>query len=336
MADAGPARTTLPNARQVPRFAGISTFCRFPAIEAVPPSQRPVDWAVYGIPFDGGTTYRPGARFGPRAIREASQYIKPVHLEHDIDLSRVLSMVDAGDAPVRPFSCRQTLELAADFAGRIGDPKHTRLLAVGGDHSIAFANLQATWSRRGGPSASASGGGLAVLHFDAHLDTTDQVWDEKWTHASPFIRAIEEGILDPKRMLSVGIRGPLNDRADLDFGRERGIDIVTYEQWRTGDGEARIEAFLKRLGDDETYLTFDIDCVDPAFAPGTGTPCCGGFTSAESIGLLRRCAGLNVVGADVVEVLPDRDPAGITSLLAAHLIFEILALGALHAAGRGR
>ncbi len=291
----------------------------------VPAEQSPLDWVLYGIPYDGSVTYRPGAKFGPRAIREASQYIKPVHLEHDVNLAMVFSLADAGDAPVLPYSCKGTLDAACEFAKTLGDPARTKLFAVGGDHSIAYANIRATWERRGRPE-----GGLAMLHFDAHLDTTDEVWGEKWTHASPFIRAIEDGLLDPKRMLSVGIRGPLNAAGDLAYAREHGIELVTYQEWQSGDGGTRIDAFLEKLGDEEVYLTFDIDCIDPAFAPGTCTPCCGGFTSAEAIGLIRRCAGVNLVGADVVEVLPDRDPAGITSLLASHVLFEILCLAAVY------
>lgn len=325
MADTTTLRTNLPNARVTPRFAGVATFCRFPLLADVPAEQLPVDWALYGIPYDGSVTYRPGAKFGPRAIREASQYIKPVHLEHEVNLAAVFSMADAGDAPVLPYSCKDTLDAACKFAMTLGDPAQTKLFAIGGDHSIAYANLRATWERRGRPA-----GGLALLHFDAHLDTTDEVWGEKWTHASPFIRAIEDGLLDPKRMLSVGIRGPLNDAGDLEYARQHGIELVTYQDWKSGDGEARISSFLEKLGDEEVYLTFDIDCIDPAFAPGTGTPCCGGLTSAEAIDLIRRCSGVNLVGADVVEVLPDRDPAGITSLLASHVLFEILCLAAVY------
>lgn len=325
MADTTTLRTNLPNARVTPRFAGVATFCRFPLLADVPAEQLPVDWALYGIPYDGSVTYRPGAKFGPRAIREASQYIKPVHLEHEVNLAAVFSMADAGDAPVLPYSCKDTLDAACKFAMTLGDPAQTKLFAIGGDHSIAYANLRATWERRGRPA-----GGLALLHFDAHLDTTDEVWGEKWTHASPFIRAIEDGLLDPKRMLSVGIRGPLNAAGDLEYARQHGIELVTYQDWKSGDGEARISSFLEKLGDEEVYLTFDIDCIDPAFAPGTGTPCCGGLTSAEAIDLIRRCSGVNLVGADVVEVLPDRDPAGITSLLASHVLFEILCLAAVY------
>jgi agmatinase len=289
----------------------------------VPKASRPVDWAIYGGPIDVGVTFRPGTRFGPRAIRDASQYIKPYSIEHDVNVCDVLSLADAGDAPVRMYSCKETLDAACAFASTLGEPATTKLMAVGGDHSIAYANIKATWQRRGSPA-----GGLALLHIDSHLDTVDITGGEKWTHASPFIRAIEDGLIDPKRMLSVGIKGPLNTKDDLAYATDHAIEIVTYERWRR-EGQALIRAFLDRLGDDEAYLTFDIDAIDPAFAPGTGTPSVGGFTSAEALLLLRSFAGANVVGADVVEVLPDRDHGQITSLLAAHIMFEILCLDAI-------
>jgi len=323
-------RTSLPNARQFPRYSGLATFCRFPPIQDVPEHQQPVDWALYGVPFDLGVTYRPGARFGPRAIRNESAYIKPVHLEHGLNIAQILSMADAGDVPVSAFDWKATLDAATDFALNIGDPKHTKLLAVGGDHSIAYANIRATWQRRGKPK-----NGLALLHFDAHLDTVDVISGNRWSHGSPFRRAIEDGFIDPRRMLSIGIRGPLNTTEDLDFAKQHGIEMVTLDQWRSGAGNQRIDAFMKKLAEDEVYLTFDVDCVDPAFAPGTGTPCCGGFTSAEALGLLRRWAGVNLVGADVVEVLPDRDVSGITALLASHVIFEILSISAVRASRGG-
>jgi len=331
-------RTILPDARVTPRFAGICTFCRFPLLDAVPPENRPVDFALYGVPFDAGVTFRPGARFGPRAIREASQYIKPYSLEHDINIADVLSLADAGDSPISPFALKETLDTVADFALTLGEDT-TRLFAVGGDHSIAYANMQATWFRHGQPA-----GGLPLIHVDSHLDTVDITGGEKWTHASPFRRAIESGFLNPRRMLSIGVKGPLNTARDLDFAREQGINVVTYEQWRdpSSGASGRIDAFLEQLGATPVYVTFDIDMVDPAFAPGTGTPSIGGFTSAEALGLLRRLGraktgsprrGLNIIGADVVEVLPDRDVAGITSLLASHVIFEVLCLAALWKAG---
>jgi agmatinase len=315
-------RTRLPDARTTPRFAGPCTFCRYPLLESVAPEHLPVDWAIYGVPFDGGVTYRPGARFGPRAIREASQYVKPYSIEHDANVCEMLSLADAGDAPVRPYGIKETLDAVARFAETLGDQAHTKLLAVGGDHSIAYANIRATWLRRGRPAS-----GLALIHFDSHLDTVDAVWGERWGHASPFIRAIEDGLIDPRAMLSIGIKGPLNRRDDLDYAVSKGITILTYERWKR-EGPGVIAAFLDRIGRRDTYLTFDIDCVDPAFAPGTGTPCVGGFTSAEALAILRSLRGARLVGADVVEVLPDRDVSDITAFLASHVMFEILALDA--------
>lgn len=319
-------KTILPDSRRSPRFAGLCTFGRYPRLEDVAPANLPLDWAIYGVPFDAGVTYRPGARFGPRAIRVESQYVKRYSIEHDVDVTQQLSVADAGDAPVLPYSLKGTLDAVTQFAAGLADKKTTRLFAIGGDHSIAYANIKATWQRRGKPR-----GGLALLHFDSHLDTVDSVWEEKWSHASPFIRAIEDGFIDPHRMLSVGIKGPLNAAADLDFAKTRGVTIVTYDQWRraSSEGTGEVQSFVQRLAGEEAYLSFDIDCVDPAFAPGTGTPSVGGFTSAEALSLIRSLAGANIVGADVVEVLPDRDAAGITSLLAAHIVFEVLCLDAI-------
>lgn len=331
-------RTNLVNPRRVPRFAGVSAFCRYPLIDAVEPDCLPVDWAIYGAPFDTGTTYRPGARLGPRAVRDESQYVKPYHIPYDLTLTDVLSLADAGDAPVNTFDCESNAVAVAEFAAGLGDPDHTRLLMVGGDHSNTLANLRAVNQRhrRANPGAPP----LALIHFDSHVDTVDVTLGERYSHASPFIRAVEEGLIDPQRMLSIGIKGPLNTPKDLDYAREHGVTMITYEQWKAGgsEGMERIDAFLADLGDADAYLTFDIDCIDPAFAPGTGTPSIGGFTSAEALALLRHVGraagahegrGFRLLGADVVEVLPDRDHAGITALLAAHILFEILCLDAL-------
>ena len=245
-----------------------------------------------------------------------------------MNIAQVYSLADAGDTPVRPYSCKETLDAMVDFAETIGEPEHTRLFAIGGDHSIAYGNIRATWERRGSRT-----GGLALIHFDAHLDTADVIWGEQWTHGSPFRRAIEDGLIDPKRMLSIGIRGPLNTSDDLEYAKSHGVQIVTAGDVMRGDGRQTIARFLKALGDDEAYLTFDIDCVDPAFAPGTGTPCSGGFSSSDVLSLLRMCAGKNIVGADLVEVLPDRDPSQVTALLASHVMFEIIAAAAVRERG---
>lgn len=338
-------RTVLPNPRRSPRFAGIATFCRYPRLENVTAENKPVDWAIYGVPFDGGVTYRPGARFAPRAIREESQYVKRYSLAHDIDLCDLLSLADAGDAPVAPYSCEENAQVVYEFAMSLpqaaaaakgakpsrgagkqaNGPMLTKPFAVGGDHSIAYANIRAAFERAGSPR-----GGLALLHFDSHLDTVDAVWGERWGHASPFRRAIEAGYVNPKKMLSIGIKGPLNTRDDLDFAREHGVTILTYADIsKQASIGAPVQKFVKKLGQAPAYITFDIDCVDPAFAPGTGTPSVGGFTSAQALDLIRACRGVSLVGADIVEVLPDRDHAGITSLLAAHILFEILCLDAV-------
>lgn len=316
-------RTRLPDSRVSPRFAGLCTFGRYPRLEDLLPHAAPPDWLIFGVPFDAGVTYRPGARFGPRAIRDASQYLKRYSLEHNVDVCQLLSLADAGDAPIRPYDCHQNTDAVADWATALPSPNHTRLLALGGDHSIALANLRATFRRAGSPA-----GGLSLIHFDSHLDTVDAVWGEKFGHASPFIRAIEEGLVNPRNMLSIGIKGPLNTPSDLDFATRHGITIVTYDDWRWRQGAAAIAATTARLKRTPCYLTFDIDAIDPAYAPGTGTPCPGGFTSAEALHLLRSLAGLDILGADIVEVLPDRDPAGITAFLAAHIAFEILCLDA--------
>jgi agmatinase len=314
--------TNLPNPRVSPRFAGIATFGRYPRLEDVQQACRPIDWAIYGVPFDSGVTFRPGARFGPRAMRDASQYLKRYHLEHDVDVCEALSLCDAGDAPTCPYDIEQNARAVCDWAMNLPVEKSTKLFALGGDHSIAYANIKASWLRAGSPK-----GGLALLHFDSHLDTVESVWDSKWSHASPFRRAIEDGLVNPRAMLSVGIKGPLNRKDDLDFARDHGVTILTHAQFAKL-GVEPIAKFVSGLGAAHAYLSFDIDCIDPAFAPGTGTPCPGGMTSAEAFNALRACRGAKIVGADVVEVLPDRDVSGNTALLAAHVVFEVLALGA--------
>ncbi len=316
------------NSRITPRFAGLCTFGRYPRLEDVPAHQRPVDWVIVGSVYDCGVTYRPGSRFGARAIRDQSQYLKPYHIEHDLMLTDVFSLADAGDAPLDLFNAENNARVLADHLRTVGD-EPSKVMMLGGDHSNTLGALRAAHARAGSPE-----NGLAMIHFDSHVDTVDVTMGERYSHASPFIRAVEEGVLDASKMLSVGVKGPLNTPKDLDYAKEHGVELVTYEDWRR-EGTKRIDAFLERLGDTPCYFTFDIDCVDPVYAPGTGTPSVGGFTSAEVLELLRHIArahpggGPNLVGADVVEVLPDRDVAGNTALLAAHIAFEILCLSAL-------
>lgn len=314
--------TDLPSGRTQPRFAGISSFMRLPRLADAVGS---LDWIVYGAPFDGGTTYHPGARFGPRGVRDASQYVKPVMYEAEVDLAAQLSIADAGDAPVQPYSCEGTIESATEFAKTLGEASVTRLLAIGGDHAVALANIRVAWERAGKPAS-----GLPLLHFDAHLDTADAVWGESYGHASVLRRAIEDGCVDPERTLSIGFRGTLNTLDDLEYATGKGIEVVSMMRWVTERAAAdrAIAQWRASINVDPAYLTFDIDCVDPAFAPGTGTPACGGFSSVEVLSILRRFDGLPLAGADIVEVCPARDTAGITALLAAQIAAEILAIDA--------
>ncbi len=315
--------TLLPNGRVHPRFAGLLTFLRVPRLEDLSAEHAPADWAIYGAPFDGGTTFRPGARFGPRAVRDASQYVKAFHLELQVDWAAALSVVDAGDAPTAPFSCEANAQMMTAHARTIGAPS-TKLLAVGGDHSIALANMRVAFERAGRPE-----GGLAVLHFDAHLDTVDRVWGEAYSHASPFRRAIEEGIIAPTKMLSIGTRGPITMEADLEWCKAQGIEIVSSQAAiNSNAGLQAVERCVAKAGGQPMYLSIDIDVLDPAFAPGTGTPVAGGLSSARLFEHLRAAKGIQLAGADVVEVLPDRDTSGITALAAAHCLAEILAIDA--------
>lgn len=328
--------TRLPDPRRTPRFAGVSTLCRYPLLDSLEANEvAQLDWLVYGVPHDTGVTFRPGARFGPRAIRDASQYVKRYHIVHDVDVCEALSIADAGDAPVNPYDLPACIQGVAQWAGALPNPGATRLFAVGGEHTIAYANMLATRERLMASSDAktreAASKGLALVHFDAHLDTVDSVWGGKWGHASPFRRAIEDGVVDPRAMLSIGIRGPLNSVSDLEYAKAQGVRVISAESAMEDEGSARgaMIDFVKELAGRPAYITFDVDVLDPAFAPGTGTPCPGGFSAAQAFGMLRRLAGINVVGGDVVEVLPDRDHAGITATFAAHVIFEVLALAAV-------
>ncbi len=304
--------TELPSGRVQPRFAGLATFMRFPRLSDASGTH---DWIVYGIPFDGGTTFHPGARFGPRAVREASQYVKPASIELQVDVAKVFSLADAGDAPVAPFSCADNLDMVTDFAK-----------ALGGDHSVSLANIRAAWEHCGRPAS-----GLALVVLDAHVDSVDRVWDEPFSHASVLRRAVEDGCIDPTRTLLIGQRGGLNTLDDLVFARDSGMTTIPAAAFHAdaADAAEQVQAFRRRIADAPLYLSCDVDCADPAFAPGTGTPVCGGLSSGDLLAQVRAFAGAQLVGADVVEVCPARDVAGITALLAAHVAFECIAIDAV-------
>ncbi|MGW5717761.1 agmatinase [Amycolatopsis sp. NPDC003865] len=300
---------------RVPRFAGFATFARLPRIDQV----ERADVAVVGVPFDSGVSYRPGARFGPAAVREASRLLRPYHPELDVSPFEEKQVVDAGDIAVNPFDIGEAIETLQQEAEAL-QANGTRLVTVGGDHTIALPLLRA---------AAKEHGPVALLHFDAHLDTWDTYFGEPYTHGTPFRRASEEGILDTSALSHVGTRGPLYGKRDLEEDRRLGFGIVTSgDVLRRGVAET-VDALRQRIGDRPLYVSVDIDVLDPAHAPGTGTPEAGGMTSRELLEILRGLRDLNLVGADVVELAPAYDHAEITAIAASHVAYDLVSLLAL-------
>ncbi len=300
------------DATRVPRFAGSSTFARLPRVDEV----GDFDVAILGAPFDGGTSYRPGARFGPAAVRQASRHLRPAyHPDLDVAPFRVLQVVDAGDVPCNPFSIDEALQQVADHAAELVSDRR-RLVTVGGDHTVALGALRAV-ARQHGP--------VAVIHFDAHLDTWDTYFRAERTHGTVFRRAAEEGLLLQDASVHVGIRGPLYDASDLVDDARFGFSTVRAADFDRLGVEEVLGRVRERVGSSPVYLSVDIDVLDPAYAPGTGTPEMGGFTSRELLTLLRGMPGDQVVAADVVEVSPPFDHAEITSLAAATVVYELIA-----------
>lgn len=300
------------DAQITPRFAGSPTFFRLPTQTDL----TGLDVAIQGIPFDGAASFRPGARFGPRAVREMSSLLRPYNRVLDIDPYKHLNCADVGDCPINPFNTLESLDLMANRYQEIVGAGITPL-SFGGDHLVALGVLRGVTAARGS---------VAVLQIDAHLDTWDSYFGSKYTHGSFMKRAIEEELVDVTHSLQVGIRGPLFSPNDMDDVRALGIEILPMDaivDWRVEQIAAAIHA---KIGSTPVYITFDIDGMDPAFAPGTGTPEIGGFTSQQMMALLHRLRGLNIVGADIVEVAPAYDPTGITALLAARVGYEILGL----------
>jgi agmatinase len=303
----GPADATVD-----PRYAGLATFARLPTAQEVPRW----DIAVVGIPFDGGTSYRPGARFGPGAVRQGSRLLRPYHPALGSLPFELAQVVDAGDIACTPFSTEDAvteIERGADALLAGGG----RVVAVGGDHTVALPLLRAT-ARRYGP--------LALVHFDAHPDTWDTYFGQRYTHGTPFRRAWEEGLLRRDRSVHVGLRGPLYAETDLVEDAGMGFAQITTEQVAQLSVAAVVEHVLARVGDAPLYVSVDIDVLDPAHAPGTGTPEAGGLTSRELLSLLRGLEPARIVGADVVEVSPAYDHAEITAIAAAHVLYDLVTL----------
>lgn len=317
---AKPAKTFEPlDSGIVPRFAGIPTFMRLPIAEP-----REVEIALVGVPFDGGTTNRAGARHGPRDIRSQSSLVRRVHhvgFTAPYDLARV---GDCGDAPVNPLNILDSLDRIAGFFREISDAGAVPVSA-GGDHLCTLPILRGIV--RGGP--------VGLVHFDAHSDTYDSFFgDNPFNHGSPFRRAIEEGLIDPMRTIQIGLRGSVSHASNFDWAKQQGIRLVFAEELaERGIAEVMAEA-RARVGGGPAYVSFDIDVIDPSMAPGTGTPEIGGILPREAQALVRALRGLDIVGADVVEVSPPFDPSGMTALLGATMMFELLCVVADAVAAR--
>ena len=301
--------------RDFPRFSAIKSFFRLPQADLQ------ADWnvALFGVPFDGGVSYRPGARFAPTRVREASSLGRGYHWTRGLQVFEKLRVADIGDCPTTPIHLERSYEQIESFAAQIlkptgADPAR-RFIAVGGDHSITLPLLRAARKQFGRP--------LRLIHFDAHLDTYPAAWGCEYFHATWVRHAVDEGLVKKGDVWQLGIRGPLASEDDLEFVKKNGLRVMTIDDLRIKG----LEDFLKtlpRFDDEPTYMSFDIDCLDPAFAPGTGTPVPGGLTTYEVQRILRHLRVPNLVGADVVEVSPPYDHADITALAAMDVIFEML------------
>ncbi|PKW28091.1 agmatinase [Phycicoccus duodecadis] len=295
-----------------PRYAGFPTFARLPRREDVPD----FDIAVLGVPFDAGVTYRPGARFGPSAIRAASRLLRPYNPAQDVSPFEVAQVVDAGDVVANPFDITEGLEAISAAATELIGPGRP-LVALGGDHTISLPLLRALHTAYGP---------IALVHFDAHLDTWDTYFGAPCTHGTPFRRASEEGLVAKGHSAHVGIRGSLYDRRDLLDDAELGFTCIHARDLDSIGVAGAVERIKARVGDLPVHVSIDIDVLDPAFAPGTGTPEAGGLTSRELLAILRGLGDLRLVSADIVEVAPAYDHAEVTAVAAAHLAYDLISL----------
>jgi guanidinopropionase len=297
--------------REFPRFSAIKTFFRLPIVDL----HEKFDLAIFGIPYDGGVSYRPGARFAPTAIREVSSLGRGFHMTREVSIFDKLKAADIGDCSVVPIDQAQTYAKIEKFVGEILSTDK-KFISVGGDHSTTLPVLRAVRKKYGQP--------VNFIHFDAHLDTYPAAWGCEYHHGAFARHAIEEGLVNPKGMMQIGIRGPLAAGSDLDIVKKHGVKVYTVDDVR----EVMIKDFVKTLPKFKgpTYLSFDIDCLDPAYAPGTGTPVPGGLTTYETQRILRALDIENLVGADIVEVSPPFDSSQITSLAAVDTMFELICL----------
>jgi len=304
------------DSQETPRFSGIRTFSRLPHTTDL----AGVDVAIVGVPWDDATTYRTGTRFGPAGVREMSAMLRTYNPSLDVNVYDHLSVVDYGDVPTVPGYIEDTYEAITHGIREILEAGTTPI-AIGGDHSIALAELRAV-AGKFGP--------VGFIQFDSHGDTWDSYFGHKYNHGTPFRRAAEEGLIDTGRAIQVGLRGSLYGPEDLDQSRDLGFEVLTADDVRRLGIASTAERIAQRAGRGPVFLSFDIDFIDPSFAPGTGTPEVGGFSTAEALAFVRSLRGVNLVGCDVVEVSPPYDsPGAVTALAAATVMYELLSLVAL-------
>lgn len=308
-----------------PRFCGVRTFMRLPYVEHLDTAE-PIDFAVVGVPFDTGQSYRTGSRFGPAHIRDFSVLLRPYHPQQDICVFDYVSGIDYGDLPVVPGYIEETYRRMVEGLTPLLDHGIVPII-LGGDHSITLGELRAV-AKRYGP--------VGLIHFDSHSDTWDSYFGQKYNHGTPFRRAAEEGLLAPERVIQVGMRGPLYGPKDLDDARQLGFAVYTTDDLLAMGIPEMIRLIRERVGNGPTFLSFDIDFLDPVYAPGTGTPEVAGVTVAQAQQLVRGLAGLNIVAYDLVEVLPAYDSGQITAAAAANVVYEFITLLALEKRGGHR
>ena len=295
---------------QMPRFGGPATMMRLPSL----PSAKGLDACFVGVPFDIGTSNRSGARFGPRQIRAESCLIRPYNMATRAAPFDSLSIADIGDVAINTFNLLKSIDIIEKAYDEIIG-HGCRPLTLGGDHTVALPILRAL-KRKYGP--------VGMVHIDAHADINDAMFGEPIAHGTPFRRAVDEGLLDGKRVVQIGLRGTGYAAEDFDWPRAQGFRVVQAEECWYKSLAPLMEEVRKQLGRGPVYLSFDIDGLDPSQAPGTGTPEIGGLTTIQGMEIIRGCRGLDIVGADLVEVAPPYDPSGNTALVAANLLFEML------------
>ena len=301
---------------ELPRFAGIPSFMRLPLLDLNDRNINEVDFGLIGVPWDAGTTNRPGPRHGPRQMRDLSTMIRAMNGATRIKPFELANFADLGDAPVNPADIHDCMNRITEFYEKV---KSNGIIpmTVGGDHLTSLPVLRAL----------ASSAPVGMIHFDAHTDLFESYFDGyKYTHGTPFRRAIEEGLLDPKRVIQIGIRGSMYDGADIEWGRHQGVTIIQIEELFERGIKDVMQQARDIVGNNETYCSYDIDFIDPTFAPGTGTPEVGGPNSFQALQVVRELSGVNLIGMDLVEVSPPFDQSGATSWLGISIVFEMLCI----------